>query len=276
MDVRLQPRAQRQARSALFVASRIGLWWVLALVALSTDPPVTPPVLFRLVLALVALPGLAAWVLRGRPATAVIEDRTLVIRRDRTQLEVPCEVIAALQPSLVPLPDVALEIVLRSGRRVVPGLELDDPTPLLEALGNEGAPAQPALESPGVVAAAARGRVARRWWDHPSIKFGLFALLPAAVLFNAHQHISYGGLWGEYYTYGLRAWLGTLGTYYAVTVIYCVLYASIWRGPAEALALLVAAVEPTRAAWIRRCLEVVCRVGYYAGIPLLLLLRFLP
>src|SRR6185436_8047627 len=94
MDVRLQPRAQRQARSALFVASRIGLWWVLALVVLSTDPPVTPPVLFRLVLALVLLPGLAALVLRGRPATAAIENRTLVISRDHSRLEVPCEAIA--------------------------------------------------------------------------------------------------------------------------------------------------------------------------------------
>ena len=266
MDVRLQPRAQRQARSALFVASRVGLWWVLALVVLSTDPPVTPPLLFRLVLALVVLPGLAAWVLRGRAATAVMEDRTLVISREHTRLEVPCEAIALVRPSLVPLPDVALEIVLRSGRRVVPGLELDDPSPLLEALAREGAPAQAALETPSVVAAAARSHVMRRWWDHPLIKFGLFAVLPAAVLLNAHRHMSVGA----------RAWAGTLATYYAVGVIYCVLYASVLRGPAEALALLVAAVEPTRAAWIRRCLEAACRIGYYAGVPLLLLVRFLP
>lgn len=260
MDVRLQPRAQRQARTALFVTSRIGLWWLLALAVLS---PVGPPLLVRLVLALVVLPGLAAWLLRGRPATATIEHRTLVISRGRTRLEVPCEAIALLQPSLLPLPDVGLEIVLRSGRRVVPGLELDDPSPLLEALAQEGAPAQAAMERPSVVAAAARSRVPRRWWDQPPVKFALFAMLPASVLFAAHRQTS-----------GAPAGLPTLATDYAVSVIYCVLYASVLRGPAEALAMLVAAIEPARAVTIRRYAEAACRIGYYAGVPLFLLARF--
>jgi apolipoprotein N-acyltransferase len=205
----------------------------------------------------------------------VIEDRTLVIARDHARLEVPCEAIALLQASRIPLPDVGLDIVLRSGRRVVPALEVDDAAPLLQALAHAGAPAEPALHSMGVVVAAARSTVARRWWDHPLLKFALFALLPAGALFSAHQHISYGTFWGEYYTYGTRAWLGGLGTDYAVAVIYCVLFASVLRAPAEAIALLVAAVEPTRAAWVRRCLEAACRIGYYAGVPLLVLGRFL-
>src|SRR5262245_22327515 len=167
MDVRLQPRARRHARAVLLTASRVGLLWVLIALVLSTDPPVTPPLLFRLMLALVVLPGLAAAVLRGQCASAVIEDRTLVIARDHARLEVPCEAIALLQPSRIPLPDVGLDIVLRSGRRVVPALEVDDPAPLLEALARAGAPAEPALQTAGVVTAAARSGVARRWWDHP-------------------------------------------------------------------------------------------------------------
>jgi apolipoprotein N-acyltransferase len=227
-------------------------------------------------LALVVLPGLAAAVLRGHRATAVIEDRTLVIARDHTRLEVPCEAIALVQPSLIPLPDVGIDIVLRSGRRVVPGLEVDDPAPLLDSLARAGAPAEPAREATGVVAAIARSSVARQWWDHPLIKFALFAIVPAGVLFNVHQHISYGAFWGEYHTLGARAWLRTLATYYAVTVIYCMLFASALRAPAEAMALLAAAVEPARAAWARRCIEAACRVGYYAGVPLLLLAGFAP
>jgi apolipoprotein N-acyltransferase len=260
----------------LFALSRIGLWWVLAVVVVSTDPPVTPPILFRLTLALVVLPGLAAALLRGRPATAEIDENTLVLLSDRVRLEVPCEAIAALPPSALPLPDVGLAIVLRSGRRVVPGLELDDPAPLLAALMRAGAPGEPALRHPSVVVAAARHAVGRPLYDHPLFKFGLFAALPAGILFNAHQHIAYGGFWGEWYSYGARAWLATLGTYYAVTVIYCVLYASVWRGLAEAISLVAAAVAPTRAAWVRRLVEAACRLGYFGGIPLLLVLRFLP
>jgi hypothetical protein len=143
------------------VASRVGLWWVLALVVLSTDPPVTPPLLFRWCSRWWCCPASRPGCCADHGDRRVMEDRTLVISREHTRLEVPCEAIALVRPSLVPLPDVALEIVLRSGRRVVPGLELDDPSPLLEALAREGAPAQAALETPSVVAAAARSHVMR-------------------------------------------------------------------------------------------------------------------
>jgi len=55
-----------------------------------------------------------------------------------------------------------------------------------------------------------------------------------------------------------------------------VLYASVWRGLAEGTALLGACVAPARAAGVRRAAEIVCQVAYYGGVPVLLLLRFLP
>lgn len=276
MPVRLQTRLQRQVRRTLFAVSRIGLWWVLAVVAFSVDPPVTPPILFRLVLALVVLPGCAAYLLRGRTAEAEVDGDSLVVRSDRVRLEVPCEAIGALRPSWLPLPDVGLGIVLRSGKRIAPGLELDDAVPLLSALHDAGAPAAPALAAPSVVAAHAKACVVRRIWDHPLVTFGLVPLLPTALLFNVHQHIAHGGFWGEYYTYGAWAWLTTLATYWAVTTIYCVLFASVWRGAGEAAALAAAAVAPARAAQVRRLVEAACRLGYLGGIVLVLGLRFLP
>jgi hypothetical protein len=276
MNVRLQPRGRRVARVALFALSRAGLWWVLAVVLVSTDPPVTPPILFRLTLALVVLPGLASALLRGRAGTATIDGDALVLLSDHVRLEVPCQSIASVRTSPLPLPDLGVDIALRSGRRLVPGLELDDPAPLLLALASARAPSEAALRQPSVVFAAARAAVARRVWDYPLVKFVLLGAIPAGILFNAHQHIAYGAFWGEYYLLGARAWLGTLATYWAVTVIYCVLYASVWRGIAEAVAFTAAAVAPTRAAWMRRLLEAACRLGYLGGIPLLLLLRFLP
>src|SRR5262245_36123569 len=170
MDVRLQPRARRAARLGLFALSRLGLWWVLAVVLLSADPAVTPPLLSRLTLALIVLPGLAATLLRGRPTTAAIEDDSLVVGNTRGRLEVPCQAIAAVRPSILPFPDVGLEIVLRSGRRVVPGMEVDDPVPLLSALARAGAPAEAALRHAGVVAATTRQNFRRRVWDHPLVK----------------------------------------------------------------------------------------------------------
>jgi hypothetical protein len=276
MAVRLQTRLQHRARRALFAVSRIGLWWVLAVVALSVDPPVTPPILFRLVLALVVLPGCAAFLLRGRPAEAEVDGDSLVVRSDRVRLEVPCEAIGGLRPSWLPLPDVGLDVVLRSGKRIAPGLELDDAVPLLSSLAEAGAPAAAALAAPSVVFARAKAGVVRRLWDHPLVKFGLIPLLPTALLFNVHQHIAHGAFWGEWLTYGAWAWLTTLATYWAVTTIYCVLFASVWRGTGEAAAMAAAAVAPARAAQVRRLVEAACRLGYPGGILLVLGLRFLP
>lgn len=276
MDVRLQTRPRRAARTALFVVSRTGLWWVLAVVLLSVDPPVTPPILYRLVLVLVVLPGVAAALLRGQAATAEVEHDSLVVVRDGMRLAVPCEAIAAVEPSRLPLPDVRLAIVLRSGRRVVPEIETDDPAPLLAALAAAGAPVAATCQRASVVAASTRQAVARRWFDHPFVKFGLAALGPAAVLFNAHQHIAHGGLWGEWYTYGPQAWLATLAIYVSVTAIYCVLWASVWRGLGEFAAFGAAAAAPAHAARVRRLVEAGCRLAYWGGIPLVLLLRFLP
>jgi len=96
------------------------------------------------------------------------------------------------------------------------------------------------------------------------------------VLFNAHQHIAYGGLLGEYYLLGLGSYLRTFAVHWLTLTIYLVLYASVWRGLAEGMALLAACVAPARAAAVRRAAEIVCQVAYYGGVPVLLLLRFLP
>jgi hypothetical protein len=53
-----------------------------------------------------------------------------------------------------------------------------------------------------------------------------------------------------------------------------VLYAAVWRGAAEGAALLAAWAAPGAAVRTRRAVEVVCRIAFYAGVPLLLLLRF--
>jgi apolipoprotein N-acyltransferase len=128
----------------------------------------------------------------------------------------------------------------------------------------------------GALATWARARSPwRRRWSDRLAKFPLFALGPAAVLFYTHQHIAYGGLFGEWYLLGPAAWLRTLALHWATMTIYLGLYAAVLRAVAEAAALLAARVAPPRAAGVRRAVERACQVAYFGGVPLLLALRFL-
>ena len=70
-----------------------------------------------------------------------------------------------------------------------------------------------------------------RWrWYHMLSKFVLFALAPTALWFNAHQHIAYGGLLGQYYLEGLVPYLQTFFVSWGVSAVYLLLYASLPGG----------------------------------------------
>jgi len=269
----------RVAAAALVTVSGVSLPAILLLVLLATDPPVTPPILVRLVAVLTVLPGLAAWLVQ-RALTADIHLRSteLVVHRRGLRLEIPWVSIAWIAPWTVPLPGPGFSLWMRSGRRFRWSLQAADPTPLLLALADAGGLeiARVATQHPNLVYANVKRSVVQRWrWYHLAGKFVVLALGPAAVLFNAHQHIAYGGFLGEYYLLGLRSYLETFGIYWTTVTIYLVLYASVWRGVAEGVALVAAHVAPSRAARVRRAVENACRVLYYAGVPILLGIRFL-
>ena len=138
-------------------------------------------------------------------------------------------------PWRVPLPGAGVWLRLRSGSRLRPGLEAPDLGPLLGALADAGvASAREALRHPFLVYAAARARRPRGLLSHPIFKFPGFSLLPTAVLFNAHQHIAYGGSLGQYYSEGLAAWLLTFAEYWAYVCTYLVLFASVCRASRRA------------------------------------------
>src|SRR5436309_428357 len=93
------PLGWRIAGASLFALSRASLPAILALVVLATDPPVTPPVLVRVVVVLALLPGLAArLVARAFAAELSVDDDALVIRRRDLRLEVPYRAVARLAP----------------------------------------------------------------------------------------------------------------------------------------------------------------------------------
>lgn len=271
------PLAWRIVAGTLRALAGASLPAILLLVVLANDPPVTPPVLARLVVLLAILPAVAAWLV-GRVFAAELEvgGGELIVRRRDRRLEVPCDAIARVRPWAVPLPAPGLSLRLRSGRRLGWGLALADPTSLLGALAAEGGveAARSAMHHPTVVWAHARVLAGRPRWYQLAAKFGGFALAPAAVLFYTHQHISYGGTLGQYHLEGLGPYLRTAGVHWATMAVYLVLWASVWRGLAEGVTLLGARVAPSHAARVRRAVEIGCRVVYYGGVPLLLLLRY--
>src|SRR5215470_18387402 len=172
-----------------------------------------------------------------------------------------------MAPWAVPLPGAGFVLWMRSGRRLCDGVEVDDPALLLDALDRAGAaPLGTVLQHPSLLYAHAAAGAAAWRWSHYAWKFGVFALAPAAILFNAHQHIAYGGPLGQYYLLGLGAYVRTFALYWVTVALHLVLFAGLWRCLAEPTALLATWLAPARAARIRRAAEIGCQVLYYGGV----------
>jgi hypothetical protein len=271
------PTVWRVVGGTLVAVSRASLP-VLAVGVLTTEGTVPLAVVARALLVCALLPGLAAWLIaRAFMADVEVQPTELVVRARGLRMEIPRTAIAAVLPWAVPLPGPGFTLRMQSGRRFSYGLQMADPTPLLLALaGDAGIAAADAAQRHPVCVYAHAKQGAGRWrWYHLLAKFVAFALLPTAVWFNAHQHIAYGGLLGQYYLEGLAAYLQTFVISWGLAAIYLLLYASVWRAAAEGVALAGAWLTPASAATVRRAVELTCRVAYYLGVPVLVLLPFL-
>jgi hypothetical protein len=223
------------------------------------------------------LPASAAWLIEHACMVDVeVEPTELVLHGRGLRVEIPHTAMVGIRPWMIPLPGPGVALRLRSGRRFSYGLQMVDPTGLLAALADRGiVAAGEAACHPTLVYAHAHSGVTPWRWYHAVGKFVLFALAPTAVWFNAHQHIAYGGLLGQYYLEGLGAYLTTFLVSWSLATIYVLLYASMWRGVAEAVALAAAWLTPARAFTVRRSVEIACRLVYFVGVPVLVLLPFL-
>jgi apolipoprotein N-acyltransferase len=153
-----------------------------------------------------------------------------------------------------------------------------DPAALAQALVGAGGRASLAPSSRSRAAAYARARLAVPRWriDHPAVKFLLFPLVPALPAFRLHQHIAFGGTFGEYYTFGLQAYLLALFIWWASWANGLVLFAAMLRAITEAGTLLAIAARPERAIAARTGLERLGRLLFYVGVPAWLLVHVAP
>lgn len=260
----------------LLIAANLADLLALVLLDIFEGDGHAPPALvaFRLVLFTLLPSGLVWLIRRLSAATIEVEPARLVLALRRTRFELPLDAIAEIRPWRLPLPGAGLALRMKTGRNFRRGMELADPTPLLDALGQVGLGAA-AASHPNTVYARARHASPRRGWDHWGVKFVAFPLLPATLMFRAHQYITYGGAFGQYQMYGLKPYLRTFAGYWIGMAANLVLYAAVWRVLAEVAAISTAWAAPSRARGVRRFAEIACRVAYYAGIPALILARFL-
>jgi hypothetical protein len=271
------PTAWRMVSGILVVLSRASLPFI-GVGVLTTDGPVPLIVLVRALFVCALLPALAAWLIeRAFAADVEVHATELVVHGRGLRMEIPRTAIAAVEPWALPLPGPGFALRMQSGRRFSYGLQATDPTALLSALADDAGidAARAATYHSTFVYAHARRSGGRWHWYHLLAKFVLFALVPTAVWFHAHQHIAYGGLLGQYYLEGLGPYLKTFVISWGLVTIYLLLYASVWRALAEGVALVAACFAPARATMVRRAVEIACRLVYYLGVPVLTLLPFL-
>lgn len=223
----------------------------------------------------VALPLLAAWALRLWFAAEVrIEGSDLVLDARDARTAVPLASIAALRPWRLPWPGSGADLVLASGRRWAKGLVVRDPAALARALAAAGAPLAVASDLPARLAGVRAG-TSGGWLDHAAIKFIAFPLLPALVAFRLHQIITFGGFFGEAYTYGIGAWLLGLGVWWASWALGLMLFAALLRLLIETITAMAMALGDSRALTARRIATWAAQLAYYVGVPGWLVMRLL-
>ncbi len=272
------PPAWRAAAALLRIVARGSLLFTLGLFLFSDYPPNNPFRQMRLFGGFFLAPELAAWFLaRAFAAKMRIADGTLVLEQHERVTEIPASAIAALEPWWLPAPRPGLWLRLRSGRRFSLGLAIADPATLCETLATQGADAdlRRGIGHPVVRYVQARIAHPANWLENPLVKFGVYSLVPTIPAFRLHQFITYGGTFGEYYTFGLKAWLTGFALWWVSWGLGMLVLAAGIRAVIEPVAFAVAAFAPAWAATSRQVLEIAQRLLFYVGVPTWILLRFL-
>lgn len=275
VDVVLLTPSWRVTTALLRVCAGAGLLWLALRMQLRDGLQVNSLVQLQIFALATLLPALAAWAIqRTCAARARIDAGMLVLQQRHQCIEVPLDRIVAAHVWRIPLPGTGMDLQLASGARFARGIVVADVQALLRRLTEAGSPLRPIGTDTTRRAEYATARALAAWprLDHPLVKFVLFPLLLALPAFRLHQHIAFGGTFGEYYTYGLVAWITGLLVWWAAWSLGLMLFAAVLRVVVEA-AHLAMLPWPERARAARRVLTTLSRVFYYFGVPAWLLVR---
>ncbi len=214
--------------------------------------------------ALFIAPELAAWcLLRAFAARASFEGTSLVFERGTRRVEIARAEIATIEPWRLPLPSAGATLRLIDGERWQ--VAIADP----RALGARAA-------SQGLQRLAESHLVARHGrWQQPLLKFGLLPLLLAVPAFRLHQHIAFGSTFGEFYSFGLFAYLQAFALWWAAWAMGVALCAAVLRLLIEVSMQAALVTLPAQSHLIRHGLERAALAILYLGLPAWLLARLL-
>lgn len=276
-NVVVLPPAARIAAGLLRTFARGSLLWMGA--AMLFNEPLQSNTLaqIRMFTGLFLVPEVAAWcVMRAFAAQISLEGGELVLTSGTRRMSLALREIALVEPWRLPIPACGASLRLASGERWRFGLVLTNPGALAQALASAGgAPVWERAPTREALYANARLAIRRCRLDQPWVKFGLLPVLLALPAFRLHQHIAYGGGLGEYYTFGLKAYLTTFSLWWAAWAIGVVLCAAAIRAAIEAGTLLSVFVSPEKTVNTRRWLERMGLAGLYLGLPTWLLMKAL-
>lgn len=125
---------------------------------------------------------------------------------------------------------LGVSLRLATGESWHSGLGVADPAALVRALqAAGGAASQQSRPEPAWAYVDARASVRGGRLDRPVAKFILLPLVLAIPAFQLHQHIAYGSAFGEFYTFGLVAYLKGFALWWAAWSIGVVLFAAVLR-----------------------------------------------
>ncbi|MBJ7312544.1 apolipoprotein N-acyltransferase [Rugamonas sp. CCM 8940] len=275
LRVAVLPPAARLAAGLLRAIARLSLLAMCVALLLNDSLRTNTLAQIRMFAGLFLAPEAASWcVLLAFAAQATINNGSLVLSRGAQRIELGLNEILAVELWRLPIPGPGAALRLASGQRWRYGLALANPIAFAEAIAGAGGPPL-AQRSGAMMCVYAQARLALRRWklDHPLSKFVLLPLALAIPAFHLHQHIAYGSAFGEYLSYGLKAYLSAFALWWAAWAIGVVLSATLLRAVIEVATLLVALLRPRRTLDTRRWLERGGRAALYLGLPTWLLLN---
>jgi apolipoprotein N-acyltransferase len=270
--VAVLPPAARLAAGLLRTFARASLLWMCLALLLNDALRTNTLAQIRTFAALFLAPEAAACcVLFLYCAKASIANGSLVLTRGAQRIELALADIGALQLWCLPIPGPGVSVRLASGQRWRYGLALANPNVLAAALAAAGGPPLQERTRPLHAYVQAGLAIRRTKFDHPFAKFVLLPLALAIPAFHLQQHIAYGGAFGEYYSFGLKAYLSAFALWWAAWSIGVVLSVALLRAAIEVGTLLALVLRPRRAVDIRRWLERLGHVALFLGLPTWLL-----
>lgn len=269
--VAVLPPGARFAAGLLRALARGGLLWMCIVLLLDEALRTNTLAQMRMFTSLFLVPEAAAWcVLFLFSAQATIADGNLVLTRGERRIALALGDIAVVRLWYLPLPCPGFSLRLADGQPWRYGLALANPSALASALAAAGGfPFQKHNSARAALHTYAQAGLAirRSRLDHPLAKYVLLPLALAIPAFHLQQHIAYGGAFGEYYSFGLKAYLSAFAIWWAAWSIGVVLSEALLRAAIETGTLAAALLRPARTVAIRHWLERGRRMALFLGLP---------